>query len=136
MKLLSLTCQHCAAPLEVPVKTTQFKCLYCGSRLHVQWTASVAHTEALEVAARQISHLIKSPEQLRIEEEIDLLDDAWKTVRQRFLFRDVDGQLRVPDKNTIQLVGIFGVLLGVGAIVMATTSGFAYRNLYSASPWA
>jgi hypothetical protein len=116
MKLLTLTCQHCGAPLEVPARTTQFKCLYCGSRLHVLWADSVAHAEAIEAA--QTSRLIKTPEQFKVEEEIALLDHVWDTIRQRFMVRDNDNQLSVPDRDNIRLTGAFGVLLGVAALVM------------------
>jgi hypothetical protein len=127
MKLLSLTCQHCGAPLEVPARTTQFKCLYCGSRLHVQWADSVAHAEA--IGAARTSRLIKTPEQFKIEEEIALLDHAWMMVRQRFMLRGFDGLLSVPNKNSIKMAGANGVLLGIVPIAMGIASLLTPRSL-------
>ncbi len=48
MRLLSLTCNHCGAPLEVPAKTRFLTCNYCSSRLEVHRSGSAVHTEVLE----------------------------------------------------------------------------------------
>ncbi|MFO1094796.1 MAG: hypothetical protein U0992_16050 [Planctomycetaceae bacterium] len=120
MKLLTLTCQHCGAPLEVSTRVSQFQCLFCGSRLYVQWADSVARAEALDDESRRPVQQTKTPEQVRIEEEIDLLDDAWMKIRARFMIPDHEGQLRVPDKYTIQGICGLGVTLGIAAMV----SGF------------
>ena len=48
MKILSLTCNHCGAPLEVPAKARFVTCTFCSSRLKITQEGNAAFTELLE----------------------------------------------------------------------------------------
>ncbi len=48
MELLSLTCGHCGAPLEVPEETRYVTCGYCSSKLEVHRSGGAIYTEVLE----------------------------------------------------------------------------------------
>ena len=48
MELISVSCNHCGAPLEVPPGANYVTCAHCGSRLAVKRTGSAVYTELLE----------------------------------------------------------------------------------------
>jgi len=123
MKLFTLSCQHCGAPLEVPARISLFKCLCCASQLHVQWVDSIAHAEEFEDSAPAASHLIRTPEQHAIEEEIALLDDAWRLIRTRFMVPGHDGLLSVPVKEKTLISCGIGVLFGCAALATGIAIG-------------
>ncbi len=50
MRVISLTCDKCRAPLEIPAKTEFVTCTYCSSRLAVQRSGNAVDTEVLESA--------------------------------------------------------------------------------------
>lgn len=129
MKLLSLACRHCGAPLEVPTRVRQVECLFCGSRLHVQWPNAGPDRNAPEEPVRPTAELTSTPEQLRIEEEIHRLDDAWKEFRSGFMIRSHDDRLKVPDKSHTLLACAIGVMLGVVACTVGVGVGWAPNSL-------
>jgi len=120
MKLLSLTCQHCSAPLEVPAKITQLTCQFCGTRLQVQRTGSAAYTEALDEVSQQVQRVADSTEQIRIEQELARLDRDWQLGRERFMVRGKDGELNVPVKAGVLTGGVIVIVFGIFWTVMAS----------------
>lgn len=113
MKLLTLTCQQCGAPLEVPAKIKQLTCQFCGTRLQVQRTGSAAYTEVLDEVAESVARVAETTEQLRIEQEISRLDREWQLGRERFMVRGKDGQLSVPGKTGVMFGGAIAVVFGI-----------------------
>jgi len=121
MKLLSLTCQHCGAPLEVPAKITQLTCQFCGTRLQVQRTGAVAYTESLGDAAQQLARISDNTEQLKVEQEIARLDRDWMMSREQFMVRGKDGQLDVPGKTSALIGGAIVIVFGLIWTAMAAS---------------
>lgn len=113
MKLLTLSCQHCGAPLEVPAKLKHLTCQFCGTRLQVQKTGSAAYTETLGEVAENVAKVAATTEQLRIEQEIARLDREWQLGRERFMVRGKDGQIRVPEKTPLLIGGGIAVVFGI-----------------------
>lgn len=120
MQLLSLTCQHCGAPLEVPAKITQLTCQFCGTRLRVQRTGSAAYTETLEEVAQQVARVASNTDQLKLEQEIARLDRDWMQGRERFMMRSKNGHMSVPGKTSALIGGAIVVVFGVFWTAMAT----------------
>jgi uncharacterized Zn finger protein (UPF0148 family) len=119
MKLLSLTCQHCGAPLEVPAKITQLTCQFCGTRLKVQRTGSAAYTETLEEVAQQVARVADNTDQLKLEQEIARLDREWMMRRDQFMVRRKNGQLDVPTRTSAAIGGAIVVVFGLFWTFMA-----------------
>ena len=120
MKLLTLACQHCGAPLEVPAKVKHLTCQFCGTRLQVQKAGSAAYTETLGEVAENVAKVAATTEQLRIEQEIARLDREWQLGRERFMVRGKDGQLSVPGKTGVLVVGALVVVFGIFWTIMAS----------------
>lgn len=120
MKLFTLSCQHCSAPLEVPAKITQLTCQFCGTRLRVQRTGSAAYTETLEEVAQQVARVADTTDQLKVEQEIARLDREWMMGREQFMVRGKDGQLDVPGKTSALIGGAIVVAFGIVWTAIAT----------------
>lgn len=130
MKLLTLSCQQCGAPLEVRAKARQFRCLYCGSAVHLYWADSAAQPKDPDDAGSRNFERIKSPELMRIETEIAQLDEAWIRTRTQFMLPGHDGQLIVPDKNKILTASTTGAVAGIAAIGAGVASLMEEQSFY------
>ena len=47
-QVVSVNCNHCGAPLEVPQGTHFVTCQHCGARLQIHMNGGVVYTELLE----------------------------------------------------------------------------------------
>jgi hypothetical protein len=133
MQLLSLTCQQCGAPLEVPAKITQLTCQFCGTRLKVQRTGSAAYTETLEEVAHSVARVADNTDQLKIEQEIARLDREWMMSRERFMMRGKHGHLSVPGRLNALIGGaiivVFGLFWTTTAAGVAGMVGFGINRV-------
>jgi hypothetical protein len=133
MQLLSLTCQHCGAPLEVPAKITHLTCQFCGTRLKVQRTGSAAYTETLEEVAQSVARVADNTDQLKLEQEIARLDREWMMSRDQYMVRGKDGQISVPTKTSAAIGGaiivVFGLIWTLVAAGMAGAVGFGINQV-------
>jgi hypothetical protein len=120
MKLLSLTCQHCGAPLEVPAKITLLTCQFCGTRLKVERTGSAAFTETLEGVAQQVARVADNTDRLKVEQEIARLDREWMLSREQFMVRGKSGQLNVHTRTSAAIGGVIVVVFGIVWTAIAT----------------
>jgi len=114
VKLLSLNCNECGAPLEAPKQAKYLTCDYCEARLQVQHTGSAAYTkviESIDDRTRQIAEDVKA---LRAFEQLERLDREWVMQRANFMVRGKDGEMSVPGKAGAVAMGIIGV--GGGAL--------------------
>ena len=110
MKLLTLTCNECGAPLEVPAKTKFLTCSYCSARLAVQHSSSAVYTEVLETIGRRTEQLADDVETLKLQNRLLRLDREWSEERQRYLVHDKHGRQHVPGTAG----GAIGVVMAVG----------------------
>lgn len=114
MKLLSLNCNHCGAPLEAPEKTRYLTCAYCNSRLEVKREGQAVYTEVLEAIEERTSRIAEDVETIKLQNELERLDREWTMRRDRYMTRDKDGHMRVPSVGGSLagglIAGVFGVL--------------------------
>ena len=105
MKILTLDCQHCGAPLEVPAKIRALTCTYCGTRLQVQQEGAAAWTETLEDLREDVRYL-------RRKADLADLDREWEAERERYLVKGKHGQTSAPSTGSgaasIVIALIFG----------------------------
>ncbi len=105
MELESLNCDHCGAPLEIPLTATFVKCNHCGSQLAVRRSESVAFTERVEQLAETTEHLTERISELTRQNELSALDRRWEREQEAFMWKDSTGKLHPPAKSAT-LVGI------------------------------
>jgi hypothetical protein len=128
VKLLSVSCQHCGGPLEVPARVTQITCQFCGARLQVQRSGNAVFTETLDQLAQQTGRIADNTEYIRLQNELERLDREWMLEKERYMVRGKDGELSVPSK-TASVVGAV-IVVGFGlfwTIVAAGMTGAFFR---------
>ena len=57
MNVVTLTCNHCGAPLEVPEGVNFFNCRFCSSRLAIEHSESAVYTRVLEELEQKTSEI-------------------------------------------------------------------------------
>jgi hypothetical protein len=111
MKILTLTCNQCGAPLEVPAKTRFLTCTFCSSQLEVHRSGNAAYTEVLEAVQKRTEEVADDVETIELKLELEKLDREWKEERKRHLFQN-----SVPTKGTAAGLAVFGVVIGIACI--------------------
>jgi DNA-directed RNA polymerase subunit RPC12/RpoP len=120
MRVESVSCNNCGAPLEVGVGTNYVTCGHCGSRLAVKRTGSSAYTELLEEIDQKTDTMARHLAELRHHAELERIDREWEQERQGFLTADKHGNKHEPTTEGALLGGV--VLIGFG-LFFAITSG-------------
>ncbi|TWU19179.1 hypothetical protein [Allorhodopirellula heiligendammensis] len=110
MKLISLTCNHCGAPLDVPKSAKFVTCAYCNARLSIHHTGSTYSTELLDEIKQTTDTLVRDVEKLKGNSELDRLDRQWDRDRSQFMSTHENGTQSVPSKGPI--------LFGTGCVAM------------------
>jgi hypothetical protein len=123
MKLLSLSCGHCGAPLEVPENTKFVTCTYCSSRLEVLRTGGAAYTEVLEALNERTEKIADDVETLKLESRLDRLDRQWMLERERYMVQDKHGHRRFPSKTGSVIIGVFVIGFAIFWIAMTMQHG-------------
>ncbi len=118
MKIISLACNNCGAPLDVPVKTRFLTCNFCDAKLEVQRNESASFTAVLE----SVNELRSDVQELKLKSELEQVDRDWERERGELLVTDKHGRSSVP--SGIHLVGVvvavaFGVFWTIFAANMA-----------------
>ena len=98
MQLLSLTCNHCGAPLEVPEGAKFVTCTHCSSRLAVQRSGGAAYTRVLESLEQRTEQIADDVETLKLQSELDRLDREWMLERDQYMVQDKHGRRHFPSK--------------------------------------
>jgi LSD1 subclass zinc finger protein len=104
MKLLSLTCNQCGAPLEVPEGAKFITCTHCSTRLVVQQSGGAAYTETLEAIGQRTEKIADDVETLKLQGELDRLDREWMLEREQYMVRDQHGGRRLPRRAAAGIV--------------------------------
>ncbi len=107
MRLESITCNSCGAPLEITEGANYVTCTHCDSRLAVHRTESARFTEVIDDLREQVAKLTQ-------QNEVEALDREWESERQSLLMTDKHGRAHVPTKTGTVIGGIavsgFGIL--------------------------
>ncbi|EMI40515.1 MULTISPECIES: hypothetical protein [Pirellulaceae] len=119
MKLISLCCNHCGAPIEVRKSAKFVTCGYCNAHLAIHHTGSSYSTELLEEIKQTTDTLVRDVQMLKGDSEIDRLDREWERNRLELMTTNKNGTQSVPEKGTAIAMGgfvaVFGVFWTIGA---------------------
>ena len=116
MKVLSIACNNCGGPLEVPKKVRFLTCNFCDSRLEVQRTGSTYFTHVLE-AVGDLKHEVET---LKLEGRLQRLDRDWHEQRESLKVRNNHGRSHIPSTIgtvVMMVVMIFALIVmsGIGS---------------------
>ncbi len=78
MKVESLACNNCGAPLEVAETTKFATCTHCGSRLSISRSGSAAYTEVLAQIGQHTEQMSDDLTAIRLHNDLERLDRDWQ----------------------------------------------------------
>jgi len=116
VELVTLSCNECGAPLEVPSQTKFLTCRFCGSRLAVAHTGGAVYTNTLEALNRKADLLADEVQLLRLEHDLERLDRDWEVESKLHMVKDNNGNEQVPTAGGA--IAGTAVFIGVGLAVM------------------
>ena len=120
MDLITLSCQQCGAPLEIPTGLSHITCGHCGAALVVRQHGAVFFTEKIESLERHTSKMQSEIEQLRWDRALDQFEQSWREKRSSDTLPEKDDYI-LPMVRAIALVIISLGLLplsGAGWIIL------------------
>ncbi len=123
MRVISVTCDNCGAPLEIPKRTRYVTCSYCSSRLQVHHTGNAVYTEVLEAIEQATTAIAEDVETLKLQSELDRLDREWMMEKESYTVRGKDGEYNVPSAAGGIIGGAVAVVFGIFWIGMASSMG-------------
>jgi hypothetical protein len=106
-QVISVSCNHCGAPLDLPPGTHYATCQHCGAKLQVHMSGGAAYTELLESIDTRTKQIAEDVEAIRKQGEIERLDREWARHRALYLVQDRRGNVAMP--------GSAGSLIGAGS---------------------
>lgn len=132
MEIQSLSCNNCGASLDVAAHANYVTCAYCGSRLAVHRTSNSAYTEILDAIDKRTSKILSHTdellqqnkqltshlEQIRIQNEIDKLDQSWERTQEEWAASFYRGTKPIPVQSAINMrVRLWMILLGIVSLI-------------------
>ena len=114
MKIVSLNCNNCGAPLEASRKARFVTCTFCDARLEIKQEGAAAWTEVLEDLRTEVRKLQR-------RSDLEQLDREWERERQEYMVRGKHGHVSAPSKAGAVLPLIFVVPFGLFWTGMASS---------------
>lgn len=124
VETLSVSCNQCGAPLEVPLGTRIVTCNYCSSRLEVHRSGSVSYTSTLEAIQEQTAQMAEDLGAIRLQNELEQLDRQWALEQDHYRRRRKDGTTTLPDTGSGAMIaqGVFAVFFVIVAVGMGMSA--------------
>jgi hypothetical protein len=119
MKLLSLTCHSCGAPLDVAASASRAECEYCASNFTVEGS-QVASVE--QVAAEPPTEP-DPPEVAELKQKLHSLDLGWVQRKARYVTISIDGRFTVPEVEYCRMGQVASGVLIAAVLIIAFMAG-------------
>ena len=116
MPVVSVSCNHCGAPLEVAESTRFVTCRHCGSRLKIEHGQGAAYTEVLEELQATQREMADDIETLRLQNELERVDREWSDEQRSFETTDKHGRRSLPTEGNTALA-VIAALFGIGFVI-------------------
>ena len=124
MKVVTVDCNSCGAPLEVGEKTRFVTCRYCSKRLSIQHSESSVYTEVLDDIKESTDKISQDMEVIKLQNQLEQLDREWMLQREKFMITSKDGGRHLPTAGPGAAVGgAFAAIFGVIWIGFAASIG-------------
>lgn len=127
MKVISLACNHCGAPLEVREKTRFATCQFCHAKLAIHREGNAAFTEVLEQINERTGQIESRLANIELQNEIARIDREWEQEREGYYIRGKHGSRHLPSKAgaiaTSVIMGGFGLFMLVAGAQTGSPAG-------------
>jgi hypothetical protein len=128
MELISVSCNHCGAPLEVGEETKFVTCKFCKNQLAVRHTASAAYTEVMEQIAESTQELTTNLRVIELQNELERVDREWETEKKQYMVTGKDGSQSEPSMIG-SVVGLL-FLVGFGIFWIGTAASMGAPGIF------
>src|SRR4051812_45225470 len=95
-QIMSVSCNHCGAPLEVSGTTNFLTCGYCGARLEVKRSGGAVYSEVLAAIDSRTQRIEQDVDTIKRQNEVERLDREWMMRREDYMTRNRDGSYSTP----------------------------------------
>jgi hypothetical protein len=125
VQAVSVSCNHCGAPLQIPQDTRFASCSYCGARLEIFHQGGAAYSRVLDDIDQRTKRIEASVEELKHHEQLDQLDREWMLSRDQYMIRDRNGNASLPNGGGGGAIfgSVFAAIFGVVWIGFAMSMG-------------
>ena len=123
MKVVTVDCNSCGAPLEVRANTRFVTCRYCSKRLAIQHSESSVYTEVLDDIKDSTDKISQDMEVIKLQNQLEQLDREWMLQRESFMITSKSGAKHLPKAGSPMNGGIFVAVFGVIWIGSAASKG-------------
>ncbi len=123
MKLDSINCNHCGAPLTVAKSARYVTCKHCETQLAVRRTESAAFTEEVERLAETTDRISDQLAQISYDNAVERLDREWERERKQYMVRSKNGSEHIPTTTGAIATFIVGGFMVVMAFAASRVGG-------------
>lgn len=122
-QVVSVTCNQCGAPLQVPESTRFLTCAHCGSRLEVQRSSGAVYTQVLESIGQATQQIAADVDAIRRQNEVERLDREWMMRRNDLMVTGKGGRVSKPSAAGAAIGAIIALVFGIFWIGLAVSKG-------------
>ena len=115
MELISLTCNNCGAPLEIPESMEFVTCDHCDSKLKVLKKDNALYTEVLEEINERLDEISGDVEIIKLEKALAKLELNWADEERQY--NKHNRRRRMSPKKSISL-GMLAIVAGIGLTIV------------------
>ncbi|QDV84059.1 hypothetical protein [Stieleria sp.] len=120
MKVISLNCNHCGAPLDVPAKARFATCGFCEAKLAIEHVGNSYSTTVLDELKETTAQIAKDVAEIKSSSEIKELDSRWQQERLSHMVTGKHGHQSLPTKTGAVAGGVMVAVFGLFWTIMAT----------------
>jgi hypothetical protein len=121
LQAIAVACNHCGAPLQLPLGTHYANCSYCGARLEVVREGGAACTKVLDEIDDRTKRIEAGVEELNHRERLEQLDREWMLSRNQYMIQGRGGS-SLPTGAAIA-ASVFAAIFGIIWTGLAASMG-------------
>lgn len=111
MKVTTLACNNCGAPIDVPETTAYANCSHCGAKLAIHRNSTACYTEAVDKLNNAAELLDGRVQHILHQQRLEALDRRWEHERRGFMMEDKHGGLQEPPSRLQAIVFSIALVL-------------------------
>ncbi|QDV41924.1 hypothetical protein Enr13x_17670 [Stieleria neptunia] len=119
MKVISLNCNHCGAPLDVPAKARFATCGFCQAKLAIEHVGNSYSTTVLDELKETTDRIARDVAEIKSSSEIKELDSRWQQERLSHMVTGKHGRQSLPTKTGAVAGGVMVAVFGLFWTIMA-----------------
>lgn len=131
MTLLSVSCNHCGAPLEISEETKFVTCRHCNRQLAVKHSDSAIFTEVLTQLAERTADMADDLKIIQLQNDLERLDREWEVESSEYMIRGKNGHISRPSPLLFTAVGGVVILISLNTMLsMKNGSGLPFMLIF------